>query len=265
MNFDFPFILVCLTAISGCIWLVDALFFARKRQPQYGPDGKLKLPLLVDYSRSFFPVLLFVLIIRSFLFQPFRVPTGSLEPTVIPGDFLVVNMFDYGLRLPVWHNKILKVGEPKRGDIMLFRWPVDEHLDFVKRVIGLPGDRISYINKVFYINGVPAKQTPIGTATDTDDNGIYTWPVQVVEEDLNGVKHKIYLRSDRPAEDFKDLVVPPGHYLMVGDNRDNSNDGRYWGFVPENNIIGKALYVWLSWNSEHHKIRWDRFGTKLFH
>jgi len=264
MNFDFPFILVCLTAVSGLIWLVDSLFFARKRKPIYASDGKLKLPLLVDYSRSFFPVLIFVLIIRSFLFQPFRVPTGSLEPTIMPGDFLVVNMFDYGLRLPVWHNKIMQIGEPKRGDIMLFRWPVNEHMDFIKRVLGVPGDRISYINKVFYINGVEAKQTPIGDATDSNEEGTDSWPVKVVEEDLNGIKHKIYLRPDKPAEDFKDLVVPKGHYLMVGDNRDSSNDGRYWGFVPENNIIGKALYVWLSWDSINHKFRWQRFGNKLF-
>ncbi len=265
MNFDFPLILVCLTAVSGLVWLVDILFFARKRPVQYGADGKLKLPLLVDYARSFFPVLLLVLIIRSFLFQPFRVPTGSLEPTIVPGDFLVVNMFDYGLRLPVWHTKIMNVGEPKRGDIMLFRWPVDQRIDFVKRVIGLPGDHISYIDKVFYINGVAAKQTPIDTATDTDESGTLSWPVQILEEDLGGIKHKIFIRPDRPAEDFKDMVVPPGHYLMVGDNRDSSNDSRYWGFVPENNIIGKALYVWLSWDGENHKIRWNRLGTKLFH
>lgn len=263
MNFDFPFILVCLTAISGLIWLVDALIFARKRQPVYNAEGKLVLPMLAEYARSFFPVLFIVLIIRSFLFQPFRVPTGSLEPTVMPGDFLVVNMFAYGLRLPVWHHKVLNVAEPKRGDIMLFRWPVNQKMDFVKRVVGLPGDHISYINKVFYINGVEAKQTPVGSATDTDDSGVNSWPVQVVEEDLGGVKHKIYLRADRPAEDFKDLVVPQGHYLMIGDNRDSSNDSRYWGFVPEQNIIGKALYTWLSWDTEHNRVRWERFGTKL--
>jgi signal peptidase I len=265
MNFDFPFILVCLTAVSGMVWLVDGLFFANKRQPQYAADGKLKLPLLADYARSFFPVLLFVLIVRSFVLQPFRVTTGSLEPTVIPGDFLVVNMFKYGLRLPVWHTKIMKISEPKRGDIMLFRWPKDERQDFVKRVIGVPGDHISYINKVFYINGTEAKQTLVANATDTDDSGAISWPVKVYEEDLGGVKHKIYIRTDRPAEDFKDLVVPEGHYLMIGDNRDNSNDSRYWGFVPEKNIIGKALYVWLSWDNENHKVRWDRFGDKLFH
>lgn len=265
MNFDFPFILVCLTAVSGVIWLLDVLFFARKRQPVFTADGKLKYPLLVDYARSFFPVLLIVLLIRSFLFQPFRVPTGSLEPTVVPGDFLFVNMFNYGLRLPVWNTKILNVSEPKRGDIMLFRWPVNQHWDFVKRVIGVPGDRISYINKVLYVNGVEAKQTPIGEATDSDDSHLNSWPVKVVEEDLNGIKHKIFIRPDRPAEDFKDLVVPPGHYFMMGDNRDSSNDSRYWGFVPNNNIIGKALYVWLSWDSVNHKVRWERFGTKLYH
>jgi signal peptidase I len=263
MNFDFPLILVCLTTVAGVIWLVDALCFARKRQRVYDADGKLKLPLLVDYARSFFPVLLVVLLIRSFVLQPFRVPSGSLEPTVMPGDFLLVNMYTYGLRLPVWHTNILPLNNPKRGDIMLFRWPINQNIDFVKRVIGLPGDHISYIHKILYINGVKAQQKAVGTASDSDEAGINTWAVKVMEEDLNGIKHKIYVRDDMPAEDFKDLVVPAGHYFMMGDNRDSSNDSRGWGFVPDNNIIGKAMYVWLSWDNQDHTIRFKRFGTKL--
>ena len=205
--------------------------------------------------------------------QPYRVPTGSLEPTVIPGDLILVNQFAYGLRMPVWMKTLVSIGEPKKGQIALFYWPVNPRITFVKRVIGVPGDHISYINKVLTINGKKATQKFIGYSTDT--NGGPTWRVAIYEENLNGVKHKIYVcpkgsvncPSDSRPHNFYNLVVPKGEYFMMGDNRDNSDDSRDWGFVPERNLIGKALFVWMSWDSSAKnwtkKIRWSRIGTKL--
>lgn len=256
MSFDFELILTLAVIISGLIYLVDVLVFAKKR-----PAGE-KQPILIEYARSFFPILLIVLILRSFLAEPFRIPSGSDKPTLLVGDFILVNKYDYGVRLPVIHTKIVSMGEPKTGDIAVFRWPVDLSMYLIKRVIGLPGDRISYINKILYINGKEIPQTLIGEATDHNSDSEPRWPVQIKEEDLLGVKHKIYIRPDVAAEDFS-LTVPPGYYFMMGDNRDNSNDSRYWGFVPERDLVGKAVFIWFSWDSEQTNIRWSRIGTDL--
>lgn len=259
---DFPLILLCLTVFSGIVALIDWLF-NRKYKTK-------KKPLIVDYSRSLFPIFLIVLLLRSFLVQPFRVPSGSLMPTVVPGDFILVNQFDYGLRLPVWNTKVFNVSEPKTGQIALFYWPVDRHFTFVKRVIGVPGDRISYINKVLYINGKKMKQKYLRETTETEGN--MTWKVAEYEENLNGVKHNIYVCAKDAAfcpvksPNFYNLLVPKGKYFMMGDNRDGSDDSRDWGFVPEKNFIGKAMFVWLSWDGKavwYRRIRWDRIGTGL--
>lgn len=262
---DFPLMLLLATVFTGVVALYDVIYCRGKKEQHK--------PVVIDYSRALFPVLLIVLLIRSFIVQPYRVPSGSLEPTVIPGDFILVNQYDYGLHLPVWHTKILPIGEPKRGQIVLFRWPVNPHVTFVKRVIGLPGDKISYINKVLYINGKEAKQKDLGFATDTDGPGTPTWRVQKVQENLLGVKHDIYICPASSTEcpghtthNFHNLVVPKGYYFMMGDNRDNSDDSRDWGFVPQGNLIGRAMFVFLSWDSSAslaHKIRWGRIGTKL--
>lgn len=266
MNFNFPLILLAATVISGLIYLCDVLFWAKPRK--IAAHGKL--PLLVDYARSFFPVLLAVLIIRSFIIQPFRVPTGSLEPTVMPGDFILVNQFSYGLRFPVWGWKFLSVGEPKHGDIVVFHWPVDPSKDFVKRVIGLPGDHISYINKVLYINGQEMPQTFVRTTTDSNGGNSGKWTVNVVEENFFGKKHQIYVCPitatncpNSTMQNFYDLIVPAGHYFMMGDNRDDSDDSRFWGFVPEENLVGKVFMVFLSWDSTNHSIRWNRIGNSI--
>ena len=267
MNVDFLLILTGLSIVSGLIWLVDALFWASKRKRlawERNDETLVKRPMIVDYAKSFFPVFIVVLLIRSFIVQPFKVPTGSLEPTVQPVEFLLVNQFTYGLRLPVWGTKILSIGEPKRGDIMVFHWPVNPRIDFVKRVIGIPGDQVSYINGVFYINGKEMKQSFITDATD--DNGLKSWPVKVMQEDLDGVKHKIYVCADQnncPSHpvNFYNLVIPKGKYLMVGDNRNNSDDGRDWGLVPEKDIVGKAFLIVLSWDSKSSSVRWNRIGT----
>jgi signal peptidase I len=263
MNIDFLLVLVYAVMITGLISLVDHLFFAKKRQPVFNADGTPKYPIVVDYCRSLFPLLVIVLLIRSFIFQPYKVPSGSLEPTIVPGDLIAVSMFKYGMRLPLNYQKILNISNPKTGDIMLFRWPPNFDINLIKRVIGLPGDHISYIHKVLYINGKEAKQTFIADAIDRDYPGQPGWPVKKIEEDLNGVKHQIYINPNRPDVDFYDLVVPPNSYFMMGDNRDNSDDSRYWGFVPAANIIGQGFGILFSWDSETHSPRWDRIAKKL--
>lgn len=267
MSFDFPAILTIVVVFTGVVSFVDLLY--RKFCPTANKSTK---PVFIDYCRSFFPVLLIVFVIRSFIVQPYRVPSGSLEPTVVPGDLILVSQFSYGLHLPVWYTRIMPVGEPKRGQIALFYWPVNKKVTFVKRVIGLPGDRISYVNKVLFINGKEATQTLVGTSTDTGNSG-ESWKVNVYEENLNGIKHKIYVcpasSTNCPGSEtknFYNLIVPEGNYLMMGDNRDNSDDSRDWGFVPENDFIGRALFIFMSWNSDGdvaHKIRWSRIGTGL--
>lgn len=274
MDMNFELILVLIVLFSGAVCLADVIFFARKRHEaelllstttEEIKRGKLEqqatMSKLVEYSRAFFPVLLLVLIIRSFIFEPFRIPSGSLEPTLIPGDFILTNKYTYGLRLPVLHTKIFDMNEPKVGQIFVFRSPPNPDIDFIKRVIGVPGDKISYIDKVLYINDVMQPQIDIGPIKYTDDNGNVS-TVELKSEVINGIKHNIYVVNDKPADDFS-LVVPPGNYFAMGDNRDYSWDSRYWGFVPEQNLIGKANYIWLSWDKDKYSIRWNRMFTKI--
>lgn len=256
MTIDFPLILTLLVILSGIISLIDVLFFARKRKATAA-----KQPIIIEYARSFFPILLIVLLIRSFLVQPYRVPTGSLEPTVLPGDFIVVNQFAYGLRLPVLNSKILAVGEPKLGDIVLFRWPVDPRIVFVKRVIGIPGDHVVYKDKVLTINGKVAFQKDAGM--DLELASDIPFPVQVKSEQLPSGEHKVFVRSDHSGPDNIDVIVPANNYFMMGDNRDNSGDSREWGFVPEKNLVGKVFGVWMSWDSHNTTVRWSRIGKAI--
>ncbi len=263
MSIDFPLILLCVIGFSGAAVLVDYIFCLFKHERFL---EKKKRSLVIEYSRAFFPVLLLVFCIRSFLVQPYRVPSGSLEPTVKPGDFILVNQYHYGIRLPIWNKKIISVAEPKRAQIALFPYPVNPAITFVKRVIGLPGDHISYINKTLYINGKKEPQKFIGNVTQLNDFGqLVTY--QIYQEDLNGVKHDIQIRSDVPAVNFYNLVVPKNEYFMMGDNRDDSDDSRNWGFVPEHTLIGHALFIWMSWdaNASHwyDDIRWNRIGNEI--
>lgn len=267
MNFNFELILFYAVLVSGLIIVFDLLFLKKKRQLAHEKDTTdllssptEKLPLIIDYGYSFFPVLLLVFCLRSFLFEPFRIPSGSLEPTLLIGDFIVVNKFDYGVRLPVIHKKIFKVGDPKRGDIIVFRWPVNPSVDFIKRVVGVPGDHVKYINKVLYVNGQKISQDAGFYTQHINDSGEVQKVVQK-QEDLLGVKHNIYQVPEAGSADFNDIVVPEGMYFTMGDNRDNSADSRYWGFVPDKNIVGKAVVTWLSWDSTHHDVRWKRFGS----
>jgi signal peptidase I len=249
MNFNFELILFYAVLISGVIALFDFLFLEKKDRE----------PVIIEYAKSFFPILLIVFLLRSFLYEPFRIPSGSLEPTLLTGDFILVNKYDYGLRLPVIHTKLVSFNEPKRGDIIVFRWPPNPSVDFIKRVIGVPGDRISYIDKTLYVNGNKVPQEFLQDTTNEDGSGEML-NVEEKQENLLGVKHSIYQNPSRSNDDFKDIVVPDNMYFVMGDNRDDSADSRYWGFVPERNIVGKANLVWMSWDSHDHTVRWKRMG-----
>jgi signal peptidase I len=262
MNLNFELILLLATAIAGLIWLLYSLYAMMKQRSLTTPYIPSRaVSKAVEYARSFFPILLLVLLLRSFLVEPFRIPSGSLKPTLLPGDFILANKFAYGLRLPVWHTKIWQGHEPQEGDIVVIRWPVDPSIYFIKRVIGVPGDHISYQDKTLYINGVQVPQVFQHASDDVDDEG-NTWQVVQSQEIINGIHHSIFLRPDLPAQDF-DVTVPKDQYFMMGDNRDSSNDSRYWGFVPEANLIGKAFVVWMSWDNHAHRIRMQRLGMAI--
>ncbi|MCM5703257.1 signal peptidase I [Larsenimonas salina] len=237
---SFSLLLVIAVVVTGVVWLLDKLVLRKRRTPVEGGQAG-KDPWYVDYSKSFFPVLLIVLIVRSFIVEPFQIPSGSMRPTLKIGDYIVVNKFTYGLRLPVVNTKILDVSEPERGDIMVFRFPGDPNVDFIKRVIGLPGDTIRYENKQLFVNGEPVPKSLL--EADAPDNA----GEKLLEEQLGDVSHRIYNNPADPGPQVGTIEVPPGHYFMMGDNRDHSNDSRYWGFVPEENIVGKAFAVWMHW------------------
>lgn len=257
MNFNFELILFYAVVISGVGIVLDAIYLAPRRKK----IKSKKLPLIIDYARSFFPILLLVFSVRSFAYEPFRIPSGSLKPTLLIGDFILVNKFDYGIRLPITHTKIFSVGEPKRGDIVVFREPPTESRDLIKRVIGVPGDHISYKGKVLYINAKEIPQQFEKYSTDEEDNA-GPWEVVQKQENLFGIEHRIYQIPDKENDDF-DVVVPKGKYFMMGDNRDDSADSRSWGFLPEENIIGKATHIWMSYDTPKHPIRLDRIGKKI--
>ncbi len=259
MNFDFALLLVIATAISGVIWLLDSLFFASNRAKKLEDKSQSHDPVLVEYAKSFFPVLLVVLVLRSFIIEPFRIPSGSMIPTLKIGDFILVNKFSYGIRLPVIHKKIVEMGSPETGDVAVFRFPQNPSLDYIKRVIGIPGDRITYVNKTLYVNGTQIELEKVGSYTRFGAEE----PAQnllELSESLQGVEHNILISLDRNISNGE-WVVPAGHYFVMGDNRDNSNDSRFWGFVPEENLVGKALLIWMNWNSGD--LAWERIGTQI--
>ena len=244
MSLDFALLLVIAVAVTGSITLLDMLWWrpARKARASAAAqqDSAARDPWPVDYARSFFPVLLVVLVLRSFVVEPFQIPSGSMRPTLEVGDFILVNKFAYGLRLPVVHTEIVDLGEPERGDVMVFRFPADPSVNFIKRVVGLPGDRIRYEGKQLYVNGEPVAKRRV---SDVDESGELEF-----EEQLGSVAHALYNNPQDPGPQMREVVVPEGKYFTMGDNRDHSNDSRYWGFVPEENIVGKAFAVWMHWD-----------------
>jgi len=256
----FELILTLLVILSGLIYFADAVYLAKKR----AVANITTMPKIIEYARSFFWVLFAVLIIRSFLYEGFRIPSGSLKPTLLVGDFIAVNKFTYGLRLPVLHTKIVKINEPKIGDIVVFRSVNDATIDLVKRIVAVPGDRISYINKVLYINGKEMPQKFVRNAQDQDEGSAGPWPVVEEDEQLNGIDHDIFVRPGvNISGDFENIVVPKDSFFAMGDNRDNSNDSRFWGFVPEQNIIGRAQYIIVSWDNQTHNFRFHRFFKSI--
>ncbi len=265
MAFDFPLILVIAVAITGFLALLDWLYFAPRRRAaitQYeqesgtpSPQVRERLerePVLIEYGKSFFPVLAVVFVLRSFIVEPFQIPSGSMIPTLEVGDFILVNKFSYGIRLPVIDKKILEVNDPKRGDVMVFKYPEDTRINYIKRVVGLPGDTITYTaDKHILVNGTAIAERFLGEEPGSlGSAGLYT-------EMLGEEEHFTRKERRRRMEPTREWHVPAGHYFMMGDNRDNSKDSRYWddpsipfelqGMVPDEYIVGKAFAIWLTW------------------
>lgn len=257
MNFDFAFFLVLASAATGLIWGAWALYL--KLSPRSASESKE--PIVVEYARSFFPVIFIVLLLRSFLVEPFRIPSGSMMPTLLVGDFILVNKFTFGVRLPVLNRKIVELGKPARGDVVVFRFPRDPSVDYIKRVIGLPGDRIGYYNKRLTVNGAPVKVTPIGVYRGSGQSENMTGAL-LLSEELDPVTHDILIREGQPTVQGE-FTVPEGQYFVMGDNRDNSNDSRYWGTVPEANLVGKAFFIWMSFDWTNGGVAFSRIGTLL--
>jgi signal peptidase I len=288
---DFSAVLLAITVVTGVAWGLDAWVLhpqraaaarAAGRDPAATPE-----PGTVDYARSFFPVALVVLVLRSFVFEPFRIPSDSMMPTLLDGDFIIVNKYAYGLRLPVLNRKIVATGEPQRGDVVVFRYPVDPSINFIKRLVGLPGDKIEVRDNRIVINGRPVTFSLDGKYNDgcyvnlslaqeqlgTHEHQAIFCPVAIDRSPLlpacNRSGLRGYVCGDEDAPGFLRTAawageVPPGQYLMMGDNRDNSDDGRSWGFVPEENLVGKATRIWFNWDP--HRAGgplWGRIGTAI--
>ena len=273
MKWDFSVLLLVFVIVSGIIWAFDTLFLAPKRrlsisEPSDKEDSSPPaLPVIVDYARSFFPVFLFVLLLRSFVIEPFRIPSNSMMPNLLTGDFIVVNKFTYGIRLPITNQKIIDFGiSPKRGDVLVFRYPGDNKTPFIKRVVGLPGDIVRYHlrDKTLSINKELVKQTPddfyIGKGAGSSMTGVAVRNEYLIPEHHKILVHPVYRGN---ISSWQEWEVPEGHYFVLGDNRDNSRDSRAWGFVPEENIIGRAFLIWLHFDWKHRLFEWRRIGQSI--
>ncbi|AOJ30973.1 signal peptidase I [Burkholderia metallica] len=287
---NFALILFVLVIVTGVAWVLDKLVFLPRRRKAADlavdefdrqqsridkrfadenavqtrsklRDEKLRQPWWLEYTASFFPVILAVFVVRSFVVEPFKIPSGSMVPTLLVGDFILVNKFEYGLRLPVTNTKITQGSPLSRGDVVVFRYPKDESVDYIKRVIGLPGDTVAYQDKQLTINGQPVPETPLPDFFD-DERQNYA---KQFEETIGNKKNAIlnnpavppfvmgaydYPYRDNCTYNSRGVIckVPPGHYFMMGDNRDNSADSRYWGFVPDQNIVGRAFFIWMNFS-----------------
>ena len=266
MIFDFSFYLFVAVVITGAIWLLDNWFLKPKREQVLVQESTVihqgveistigKEPVIVEYAKSFFPVLLIVFLLRGFVVEPFRIPSGSMLPSLYIGDFILVNKFAYGIKVPVINKKILELSSPERGDVVVFRYPRDPSLDYIKRVIGLPGDHIAYYKKVLYVNSKPVARDFVGQ---------YEGPGQTYaseyNEKLEGAEHAILLLPARANSLQGEYIVPEGMFFVMGDNRDNSNDSRVWGPVPESNLVGKAFMIWMHISDEMH---FERIGDLI--
>jgi signal peptidase I len=288
---NFALILFVAMVITGVIWCLDVFVLSKQRRAKADAalaefdarsakltaDGIkldngnraaleasiLRQPTWVEYSGSFFPVIALVFVLRSFLFEPFKIPSSSMVPTLLVGDLILVNKFDYGIRLPVINKKVIEVGNPQRGDVMVFKYPKDPSQDYIKRVIGVPGDKITYENKRLTVNGQPIDYAPMDDYLD-DEHPIYrkqfleklpNAPHRILNNDgartinLGAVEEFPHHENCTYSYDGFTCIVPEGNYFMMGDNRDNSADSRYWGFVPDKNIVGKAVFVWMNFSN----------------
>jgi len=287
---NFAMILFVLMTVTGVIWCFDVFYLAKQRRAaanralaefdarnaKLTADGikldsnaatranieadLLRQPVWIEYSGSFFPVIAFVFVLRSFLYEPFKIPSTSMVPTLLVGDLILVNKFTYGIRLPIINKKIVALNDPQRGDVMVFKYPRDMSQDYIKRVVGVPGDKITYENKRLTVNGKDVAYTALDDYLN-EDSLLYS---KQFKENLSGVEHRIINTDNTPSVNLGDVadfpnseacsykyegftcVVPAGNYFMMGDNRDNSADSRYWGFVPDRNIVGKAFFVWMN-------------------
>ena len=247
LNFDFNLVLLPLIALMAIIWLAEAITAA------FFPQliaGRKRTPWWLDYSRSFLPVLLLIVVIRSFIAEPYQIPSSSMVPTLLRGDFILVSKFHYGLRLPLSNHELIRINPLRRGDVLVFQFPHNKRIRYIKRVIGLPGDRISYINKALYINDRKAPQVT------------YFKDSQFAEarETLRDGKYHAIRTYHLAAGSAEEWIVPADHYFVMGDNRDNSNDSRYWGFVPHTQVVGKAFYIWMHWGERRGLPSFGRTG-----
>ena len=254
---DLGILFTVLLLLTGGVWFLDLVLLKPRRLLLAG--GEQREPVIVEYARSFFPVILIVLLVRSFLFEPYRIPSESMMPGLIAGDFIFVNKYSYGLRLPVTNNKIVNVGEPQRGDVVVFRLPRDPSTNLIKRLIGLPGDHVMVRDNLVTVNGAQLTQRSDGEYTGNDEFA----GSPLVLEGLNAKEHVLLLAKDRPSRDF-DAVVPPGHYFFMGDNRNDSEDGRFApvGFVPEANLVGHAVRIGFNWHIPGWPV-WRRVGKRI--
>jgi signal peptidase I len=243
---------------AGSIMLAEVLYFKPKRTA-VASGINIQPPTLVSYARSFFPIILTVLIVRSFLFEPFRIPSASMMPNLVDGDFIFVTRFSYGLRLPFFNTKILSTGEPHRGDVVVFRLPSDPSTNYIKRLIGLPGDHILVRDNRLTINGSRMPLAPDGTYSD--GYGFNGSALGV--EQFGQTEHQVMFATGRPGTNF-DAIVPAGHYFFMGDNRNDSQDSRFpqVGFVPESNLVGRAVLIWMNWQFPRWP-HWNRIGKRI--
>jgi signal peptidase I len=271
---DFALIMLLALGITGLIWSLDRMFLAPRRArktqalvqaqaPREAVQRAQKEPLLVEYARAFFPVILIVFLLRAFLVEPFRIPSGSMLPSLLVGDFILVNKFAYGIRLPVINEKVIDIDAPKRGEVMVFRFPGNPADNYIKRVIGLPGDRIVYKDKQLYINGRLMERSREENVYAYTEVGQRHVSAKQYTENLDGVEHAILI-SNNVNQEPMEFVVPAENYFVMGDNRDHSNDSRYWGYVPEANLVGEAFLIWFSWDfANGGGVNWKRIGQTI--
>lgn len=254
---DFALLLVVACVLSGLIWAADALWFRGRRVAAEGASARE--PVIVEYSRSFFPIILIVLLVRSFAFEPFRIPSGSMMPTLLTGDFIFVSKWSYGLRLPVTNTLLLSTGEPQRGDVMVFRLPRDPAINYIKRVVGIPGDVVVYRGRQLWINGEPVPVQEVGPWPDAPHARVV-----LGTERLGEREHQVLWRPGGGSREGR-FVVPDGHYFVMGDNRDNSTDSRYAevGMIPDTLLVGRAERIWMSWDATRPGVVWQRIGQAI--